>query len=64
MFCPNCGTQVPSNAKVCPSCGVPLPDRTTQDAAMASEGDEVTTDVAEASHPANESASNSGADDS
>ncbi len=64
MFCPNCGTQVPSNAKVCPSCGTPLSNRTTQDAAMASEGDEVTTDVAEASHPANESASNSGADDS
>lgn len=46
MFCPNCGTQVPSNAKVCPSCGVPLPDKTAregtvaQEATMALESDE------------------------
>lgn len=46
MFCPNCGTQVPSNAKVCPSCGTPLPDKTAregtvaQEATMAPESDE------------------------
>lgn len=37
MFCPNCGTQVPSNAKVCPSCGTPLPDKTAREGTAAPE---------------------------
>ena len=24
MFCSNCGTQLPDDAKVCPSCGTPV----------------------------------------
>src|SRR5207248_7507956 len=31
MVCPNCGTQVPEDARFCPNCGVPLAEPAAQE---------------------------------